>query len=173
MDNNNGIIPTGQKSKSKNIKIIVTGFLALVAIGLIGLFLVKPLFKLDNVSQGSEIGLVDTSYKEVLRNCPGNIELATVCSRNFYVKSSTEEVEKVAISTLKSKGYSVKRLAKGYDGPDQKALVAYSVKKDITLVVVATDTDNESYKISQGNVRIEAYFGKSKYDTQDLTEPEA
>lgn len=173
MDKNNGTISAGQKKQSKNIKIIAVGLLALAVAGLIGLLLIKPLFNLDNASRGSEIGLVGTSYTEVRKNCPGTVNLDLVCKRSFYVKSSAEEVEKAALSALKLKGYSVKRLANGYDGPDQKALVAYSSKKDVTLVLVAVDSDDEVYKNSQGNVRIESYPGKSKYDIQDLTEPEA
>lgn len=151
------------KSKKNYLKLVLLVILALIIITAIGVFFIKPLQALNGASRGSEVGLVGDTYEQVRRSCPTNVELALTCQRSYYAKNNIDDVRTIVVTALESNEYTVKELSKGYDGPDQKAIVAYNAKKNVTLVIIMLDTNNDAYKKANGNVRIEAYAGDVMY----------
>ncbi len=146
-------------SPKKNIKTIIFTLCAVAAIVLVYIFAIKPLLTLYNTTGKSKLGL-DNSYKQVAVHCPTNIELELVCIRNYYSANTTPVIEKTITDMLKKDGFNLRKLQKGYDGPNQVAYMAYNQKKNVSLIVVIIETDNDTYKKSMGNIRVDAYLGQ-------------
>lgn len=149
-----------QKNKKK---VIIAGIVFSVLLILVGVFILKPLHTLNNATSPSEFGF-NESYKQVRKRCPTNIELQPTCLKAFYAKESTKNIQDTLQSSLKDKGYEIKTLAKGYDGPDQKAYAAYNSAKDVSTIIIIIETENTAYKMNQGNVRVESTIGKNNYN---------
>lgn len=146
------------------IALILIGVTVLVIF--VGAFILKPLYNLNVANRGTELGF-NASYKQVSRHCPTNVELQLTCLRRFYTEESTQNIQNTLQNSLKNAGYEIKVLAKGYDGPNQKAYAAYSSRRNVSTTVIIVETNNTAYKKAMGNVRVESSIGKNDYSSHD------